>query len=96
MDRYQQSRAKADLSDLSQIFNADDMFISWPAISEIISEKTKFVPPENKLFENENVTVLSLRKNGNAKMSAQKTGPCARKLSGQGRWKASACLSGDT
>ncbi len=67
--RYQQPRAKADLSDLSQIFNADDMFISWAAISEIISEKTKFVSPDNKLFENEKVTVLSLRKNGNTKIS---------------------------
>jgi hypothetical protein len=51
--------------------------------------------PEYKLFENEMVTVLSL-KNGNIKMPAQKTGHHARKLSGQGRWKASACLSGDT
>ncbi len=87
MDRYQQSRAKADLSDISQVFDADDMFTSWPAISEIISEKTKFVPPENKLFENENVTVLSLRKNGNAKMSAQKQGlapgSCLAKVDGK-------------
>ena len=58
------------------------MFIFWPAVSEIIGEKTQFVAPEKKLFEKEKVTVLSLRKNGNIKMSAQKTGPCARKLSG--------------
>ena len=96
MDRYQQSRAKADLSDISKIFKVGDIFTIWPAISEIISEKTKFVPHENKPFENEKVTVLSLRKNGDIKMPAQKTGPCARKLSGQGRWKAPACLSGDT
>lgn len=70
------------MSDILQDFDSDDMFTIWPAISEIISEKTKFVSPDNNLFENEKVTVLSLRKNGNTKMSAQKTGPCARKLSG--------------
>ena len=54
----------------------------WPAVSEITGEKTKFVSPEKKLFENEKVTVLSLRTNGNIQVSSQKTGPCARKLSG--------------
>jgi hypothetical protein len=48
------------------------MFIFWPAVSEITGEKTKSVSPEKKLFENEKVTVLSLRANGNIKMSAQK------------------------
>ena len=63
------------MSDVSQVLGVDDIFTFWPAISEIISEKTKFVSPDNKLFENEKVTVLALRKNGNTKMSAQKTGP---------------------
>ena len=60
-DRYQQPRAKADLPDISQDFDTDDMFTFWPAISEIISEITKFVPPEKKLFDNKKVTVLSIK-----------------------------------
>jgi hypothetical protein len=52
---------------------------------------------ENKLFENKRETVLAWKEKNHEtiKMPAQKTGPLAWKLPGQGRREASACVSGD-
>jgi len=49
------------MSEISQVFDADDMFTPDRLFQRSSDRKQNSFRPENKLFENEMVTVLSIK-----------------------------------